>query len=140
MGMKRAVPTPEEFLAPYPHSVRALATDLRAFIHRQLPDVVERVYPGWNVIGYRVHADRQTRYLGYIAPTDDGGVALGFEWGALLEDPHGLLEGSGSQVRQIVFHKCAHADCHPIAELLQQAVEITTQPKELLRERLRQGN
>jgi hypothetical protein len=61
------------------------------------PDLTERVYRGWDGIGFR-HPD--AGYVGAIYPRE-GEVRLLFEHGVRLRDDEGLLEGAGSQTRFI---------------------------------------
>jgi len=95
-------PTPEQFLAAFPPAIQALADQLRALIRRTIPNVDEAVYPGWRLIGYRVREGRRSRYFCFVAPFPDR-VALGFEYGVLLANDSGLLEGSGTQVRHVTI-------------------------------------
>ena len=95
-------PTPEEFLADYPPNIRELAEALRRLIHDSVPNIAEAVYPGWHLIGYRQLDRPGGRYFAFVAPLPTE-VRLGFEYGVALSDPHGLLEGEGSQVRHVVL-------------------------------------
>ena len=94
-----AVPPPVHgFLSERDPEARELALWLRDVVLAAEPDLAERVYPGWDGIGYR-HPD--AGYVCGIFPRDDG-VRLLFEHGARLDDPDGLLEGQGSQTRHTV--------------------------------------
>jgi hypothetical protein len=63
------------------------------------PDLTERVYLGWDGIGFR-HPD--AGYVCAIYPRDqEQEVRLLFEHGVRLDDPEGLLEGAGTQTRFI---------------------------------------
>ena len=102
-GPRRAhgpAPTPEQFLAGYPSDVRNIANQLRTLIKGAVPAVDESVYAGWRLIGYKVVVGRHRTYFCFVAPFWDR-VALGFEFGVLLGDPHRLLRGEGSQVRHL---------------------------------------
>ena len=116
--------TPEELLAPYPSTVRAIATDLRASICRELPEVEEVVDPDSGVIGYLVPCGETSRQFGFLAPYDDR-VVLSFEWGALMDDPFGLLEGDGEN-RKIVCRRHRAADCSKLRPYIRQATELAT--------------
>jgi hypothetical protein len=96
--------TPEQFLATFPVDIRRLADQLRALIRRTIPNVDEAVYTGWRLIGYRVRDGRRSRYFCYIAPFEDR-VTLGFEYGVLLSNDAGLLEGTGTQVRYVTIRE-----------------------------------
>jgi hypothetical protein len=93
-------PSPEQFLAAFPSAIQALADQLRALVRRTVPNVDEAVYVGWRLIGYRVREGRHSRYFCFVAPSPDR-VALGFEYGVLLTNDAGLLEGDGTQVRYV---------------------------------------
>jgi len=94
--MKRveAIP-PEAFLSDYPATMRDIANDLRAVVRRVVPDVVERVRPGWRLLGYDVPRERgRSTYFCYVAP-EPVHVHLGFEYGTLMRDEDRILEGAG---------------------------------------------
>ncbi len=118
-----SLPTPEQFLAGYHPVVQDLANALRALVKQTLPGVAERVYPGWRLIGYRMRQGGRDAYLGFVAPLSDG-AALGFEYGALLDDPDRLLEGSGSQLRQITVRRGSDIRPEAFARLIRQAAEL----------------
>jgi hypothetical protein len=101
----RGRPSPEQFLATFPPAIQALADQLRTLIKQTIPNVDEAVYVGWRLIGYRVREGRRSRYFCFVAPSPDR-VALGFEYGVLLTNDTGLLEGDGTQVRYVTI-RCA---------------------------------
>jgi hypothetical protein len=86
-------PTPEQFLAAFPPAIQALADQLRALVRQTIPNVDEAVYAGWRLIGYRLREGPRSRYFCFVAPFPDR-VALGFEYGVLLANDSGLLEGT----------------------------------------------
>jgi len=99
-----AVPEPEgwtRILDDQPDAVSALARRVRATALSALPDLTERVYPGWRALGLR---HPQAGLLGTIFPQPDR-VVVYLEHGAALPDPDGLLEGEGQlrQTRRLVF-------------------------------------
>lgn len=91
---------PEVLLDAYPEPIRAAAELLRVAVRRAVPDAIEAVRPGWKLIGYRVPAGRRAPYFGFVAP-EPGHVHLGFEYGALLDDPDRVL--GGRWLRQVRF-------------------------------------
>ena len=99
--MRDAIP-PEALLAEYPDGIRDAAEILRAIVRRAVPDAAERVRGGWRLIGYEVPAGRRSRYFAYVAP-EPIHVHLGFEYGAWMQDPDGLLEGAHMGLRQVRF-------------------------------------
>src|SRR2546430_15311805 len=94
--MKRvgAIP-PEAFLSDYPATMRDIANDLRAVVRRVVPDVVERVRPGWRLLVYDVPRERgRSTYFCYVA-SEPVHVHLGFEYCTLLRVEDRCLECAG---------------------------------------------
>jgi hypothetical protein len=67
-----------------------------------VPDAVERVRPGWRLIGYDVPVGRRLRYFAYVAP-EPGHIHLGFEYGAWMADPARMLEGAHLRLRKVRY-------------------------------------
>lgn len=80
---------------PYPAPVRALVADLAALIKTIGPGIREAVRPEMRCVRYS-HA--RCGYFCGIYPQISS-VQLLFEFGVLLPDPEGLLEGDGPHVR-----------------------------------------
>ena len=116
-------PSPEQFLATFPPEIRALANQLRALVTRTVPEVDEAVYTGWHLIGYRVRDGRRSRYFCFIAPFEDR-VALGFEYGVLLANDAGLLEGTGTQVRHVTIRHVQDIREPELAALIAEAAIV----------------
>lgn len=96
--------TVDEFLASFPTKIRKIAEKLRRLVTRAVPHHLERVYPGWKVIGYRALSGSKSSYFAFIAPFQEK-VVLGFEHGKMLADPEKILEGTGSQVRYVTIRR-----------------------------------
>ena len=116
-------PSPEQFLAAFPPEIRALANQLRALVTRTVPDVDEAVYTGWRLIGYRLREGRRSRYFCYVAPFADR-VAIGFEYGVLLTNDAGLLEGAGTQVRHVTIRHDEDIREQELAALIAEAATV----------------
>lgn len=116
-------PSVEQFLRRYPENIREIAQELRALISETVPENREAVYPGWKLIGYRAMAGTQSFYFGFIAPFPDK-VVLGFEYGMMLADPNGILEGAGSQVRQVVLRSRKEIRRNQLTPLILEASAI----------------
>ena len=93
---------PEAFLASYPDGIREAAQLLRAIVKRTVPEAIERVRPGWRLIGYDLPVGRRTVYFAYVAP-EPIHVHLGFEHGVAMSDPDRLLEGAHLRLRKVRF-------------------------------------
>lgn len=88
----------DEILARFDPQVRDLALRVRVLIEEVYPDVTEVPWPGQNVVGYGVGPKKMSEHFCYIAFHKDH-VNLGFNQGAQLPDPAGLLAGPGKTMR-----------------------------------------
>jgi hypothetical protein len=77
-----------------------LARQVRALIADVLPGVVEGPWPRQRVAGYGVGPRKQSEHFCYIAAHRDH-VNLGFNYGAELPDPEGILRGPGARLRHV---------------------------------------
>jgi hypothetical protein len=117
---------PEAFLGAYPPPMRAIAEKLRAIVRRAVPDAVERVRPGWRLIGYDVPAGpRRLSYFCYVAPEVEH-VHLGFEYGVFMSDPDGVLLGAGitRKVRWLTFRAGDPVDQRRLIELIREGARV----------------
>jgi hypothetical protein len=110
----------EALLADHRDAVADTGRRLRAAIRGAHPQLIERVRRGWHSINYR---DPAAGFVCAIFPTADD-VQLVFERGAALPDPHGLLTGSGKQVRMLVFGTADDVDEDVVGRYLDLAVEL----------------
>ena len=92
----------EELLVRNSPEARQLARDLRALIHRLVPEAHEKIYRGWGVVDYGFSASG--RGFMSIGP-QKGYVNLYFMNGVDLPDPTGLLGGSGKRLRHVKIRK-----------------------------------
>jgi hypothetical protein len=108
---------PELYLEGYPPDIREVAERLRAIVVRAVPDAIERVRPGWRLIGYDVPIGRRSRYFAFVAAEPEH-VHLGFEYGAWMSDPHGLLQGAHLELRKVRFVTYRPGDRIPATRLV----------------------
>lgn len=123
--MSATIPNPDEFLASFPPQIQALAKQLRTLVKHVVPNSIERVYPGWRLIGYRAVNGRKTHYFCFIAPLSDH-VRLGFEYGIELSDNRDILEGDGTQVRYVSIRQPDDIDAERLAALISEAAFVAT--------------
>jgi hypothetical protein len=117
---------PEALLAGYPPPMRAIARHLRVVVRRAVPDAVERVRPGWRLIGYDVpNGPRRLTYFCYVAPEVEH-VHLGFEYGVFMSDPDGVLLGRGvtRKVRWLTFRHGDVIDDRQLVELVREGARL----------------
>lgn len=103
-----------------PADRRRLVEAARKRIVGVVPLAVERLRPGWGLIGYNAPA-----YFAFIVPAP-GDVRIGFEWGVSLHDPNGLLEGAGRQVRYWPVRSVADLRSSALADFLRTAATRAT--------------
>lgn len=116
--VKADVPA-EHFLADYPAEIRDIAERLRRIVLGAVPDAIERVRPGWRLIGYDVPMPpgRKARYFAYVAPEPEH-AHLGFEYGIWLSDPDGILLGAQLGLRQVRYLTYQPGEAIPSDRLL----------------------
>jgi hypothetical protein len=93
------------FLRPYDPEIRELALQLRALVLAEMAPCYENIYDAYSAvaIGYGT-SDRLRDGIFHVAVYAKG-VNLGFNDGATLADPKGILEGSGNRIRHIKIRK-----------------------------------
>ncbi|WP_437924495.1 DUF1801 domain-containing protein [Sorangium sp. So ce291] len=109
-------------LSEYPPAAQQLTLRVRKLLLRIIPDVHEHVYPGWRIISFRM-GDGQKHQVCWLAPQRFG-VNLGFEQGAELPDPNGLLTGGAKQARNVHIRSASDVDVSKIAALVAAAIEL----------------
>jgi hypothetical protein len=116
---------PEAIVAGAPPPLQAIAEELRDLVRSTLPDAVERVRPGWGLIGYDVPNGRRTAYVAWIWPEREH-CHLGFQQGWAMRDPRGVLQGVGitKQVRWLTFDAGDEIDHELARELLLEAAAV----------------
>jgi hypothetical protein len=119
----------EVFLDAYPEPLRRIAEELRAVVRAAMPDAVERVRPGWHVIGYDVPFGRRTRFFCWVFP-ERKHVHLGFVNGVLMRDPERLLDGAGvtKLARWITFEPGDEIVPDRLAPFVREAADVALLP------------
>ena len=121
----------EAFLDQYPDDTRRTADLLRSVVRLAVPDAVERVRPGWRLIGYDLPLGRRKTYFAFVAPEPEH-VHLGFEYGAWMDDPHELLEGAHLRLRMVRFTTFRPGDDVPARRLVgltREAARVAALPR-----------
>jgi hypothetical protein len=105
--------------------MRAIAQRLRHVVRIAFPDAVERVRPGWRLIGYDLPSGKRGVYFAWVWPQNEH-VHLGFEHGWAMRDPHGVLKGEGitKRVRWLTFAPGDPIDIDRCVELLREAARV----------------
>jgi len=105
MATSSSSPAVAELLTAYPAAVQSLAKETAALIRRLLPGVEASVDPQAGLLAYGFGPG----YIGMVCTLilSQKGVKLGLAHGAALDDPRGLLEGSGKVHRYIALKTAA---------------------------------
>ena len=92
-----------KFLKPYDREIQTLALKLRALVLEEMAPCFENIYDAYSAvaIGYGT-SDRFRDGIFHIGVYSNHGN-LGFNDGASLDDPKGILQGSGKQIRHITI-------------------------------------
>jgi hypothetical protein len=90
-----------KFLKPYDREIRDLALALRTLVLEEMAPCYENIYDAYSAvaIGYGT-SDRLRDGIFHIAVYPKG-VNLGFNDGASLADPKGILHGKGTRIRHL---------------------------------------
>ena len=102
--MKYSVPAAlRKFLKPYDREVRDLAIEVRQLMLEEMAPCYENIYDAYSAvaIGYGT-SERLGDGIFHIAVYSKH-VNLGFNDGATLDDPKGILQGQGSRIRHITI-------------------------------------
>lgn len=92
-----------KFLKPYDPKIRDLALQLRKLLLEEMAPCYENIYDAYSAvaIGYGT-SDRLRDGIFHIAVYRKH-VNLGFNDGATLDDPKGILQGAGNQIRHLTI-------------------------------------
>src|SRR6266576_5403766 len=109
----------EEILKPYPDDVQALTNKARRWLLKSLPGAEESVDPSAAVLSYGYGPG----YRGMVCTLilSKSGVKLGFVRGAELNDPSGLLEGSGKTHKYVQLHAASDLNSAGLKQLIKAA-------------------
>jgi hypothetical protein len=80
--------------------VAAIALAARRLVFDVLPQTVEMVWPTQRSSGYGTGPRKMNDQFAWILPYERH-VAMAFPYGAELDDPAGLLQGTGARIRNV---------------------------------------
>jgi len=116
---------PEALLEDFPAPMQAIAQRLRDVVTQAIPEALERVRPGWRLIGYDLPIGKRLVYFAFVLP-EDVHVHLGFGHGWAMRDPHRILRGAGitKRVRWLTFVAGDEIDAERCVELVREAARV----------------
>jgi hypothetical protein len=112
----------EAFVAKYTPAIATQLRDARQRLRARFPRGVEMVFDNYNALVFGIGPTDRTRESFISIAGYPRWVTLFFLDGAGLDDPSGLLEGDGRQVRGIRLKTPADLDSPAVAALIAQAV------------------
>ena len=124
---------PEALLADYPPPHQAIANRLRSIVVDAVPEAVERVRPGWRLIGYDVPIGRRSAMFAWVWLEPEH-VHLGFPRGVDMDDPRHVMSGAGitKLARWLTWapgSSVTDADAATATELVLEAARVALLPR-----------
>ncbi|MGA7922146.1 MAG: DUF1801 domain-containing protein [Candidatus Acidiferrales bacterium] len=111
------------YLAPYDPHVSDLTLALRDVVLEEAPDAIESIVKGYAVtIGFSFTGKPLKDGFCHVVTYLDH-VNLGFNRGALLPDPNGVLQGTGKLIRHVTMRDQTELDRTFVRRYLQAAIE-----------------
>lgn len=120
---------PEALLADFPPH-QELGQRLREIVTAAVPEAIERVRPGWRLIGYDLPVKRHGVFFAWIWPEPEH-IHLGFPRGVDMDDSRGELRGNGitKLARWLTYSPGDGVDEKQAARLVQEAARIAMLPR-----------
>lgn len=111
------------YLAPYDPHIAKLALALREVVLEEAPEAIETVVKSYAVsIGFSFTGKPLKDGFCHVVAYSSH-VNLGLNRGALLPDPHKILEGKGKAIRHITIHDQRDLERPFLRRYLQAAIE-----------------
>lgn len=117
----------KRILGDYSPKIGELATATRTLVFDVLPETVEVVWDQQKIAGLGTGPKKMTEHFSWIQPCKSH-VNLGFNYGAELQDPDGLLEGTGKLFRHVKIKSVDDVNRPALRKLLEQAVKHRVPP------------
>jgi hypothetical protein len=116
----------ESFIAKFSDGVAADIRAARGEMRRRLPGAVEMVYDNYNALAIGYGATDKLADVVFSIACFPRWIRLFFCRGADLDDPDGLLDGEGAQVRSLKLPNLGVLDQPRVQALMTQALANAT--------------
>ncbi len=128
--MRQRVPDPEhlKLLQPYGPVIQELALATRRLVLEEAPEANEFIYELYTIAGHFSFTERPSDAFVFTT-TYAGWVNLGFNFGAMLPDPDGLLRGDGKLIRHVRIAQAADLKHRGVRELVRAAIAQAERPE-----------
>lgn len=110
----------EDVIEDYSPDIQAIAREIRVLLADVMPGITEVPWSHQKTVGYGVGIKKMSEHFCYIAPAKKH-VNLGFMYGADLDDPQNLLQGTGKAMRHIKMKSLEDVQRPAVRELIEQA-------------------
>ena len=122
----------EALLADFSVGHAVIAEVLRRVVLDAVPEAVERVRPGWRLIGYDLPVKRHGAFFAWIWPEPEH-IHLGFPRGILMDDPSGWMRGEGitKAARWLTYQPGDEVDEAKATTLVLEAARVALLPRGL---------
>jgi hypothetical protein len=112
----------DDILALARPDLRPVCSALRKLITAEDSETFELIWPKLRMASFGIGPRKLTQHYAYIAVQADH-INLGFYHGTSLQDPDGLLVGSGKALRHIKIRDASFASNPAVRGLLRQAIK-----------------
>jgi hypothetical protein len=116
------------FIAKYSPDIQKLTRAALTKMRARLPGAVVFVYDNYNALAVGFGPTERASEAVFSIAVFPRWVSLFFLKGATLDDPDGLLKGSGNRVRHIVLESAATLDDPGVRRLMTQAMASADPP------------
>jgi hypothetical protein len=123
-------PDPEyrKLLLPYGEAIQQLALAARKLILEEAPEASEFVYEVYTIADHFTFTPRPSDAFVFTT-THANWVNLGFNFGSMLPDPDGLLQGTGKWIRHVRIAHATDLDTLGVRALLKAAIAQAERPQ-----------
>lgn len=129
MGVRPIDPEHQKLLLPYGAEIQKLARAARELILEEAPEACEFVYEVYTIADHFAFTERPGNAFVFTT-THAKWVNLGFNFGAYLPDPEGLLRGEGKLIRHVRIAQVADLDAPGVRELVRAAISEAERPED----------
>ncbi|MDQ3012970.1 MAG: DUF1801 domain-containing protein [Acidobacteriota bacterium] len=109
----------DQLLGSYDAVIKEIALSARDLISKLIPKAEEKVYFGWRIISFSLNAEMSGQFSS-VGPGKKY-VNLYFMQGTSLDDPKGLLEGTGKNMRHVKIREVSGLKNAALKELIKTA-------------------
>ena len=115
-------------IVQYPEPVRKLALAARKLILEEAPEASELIYEVYTIAAHFTFTGKAGDAFVFTT-THAKWVNLGFNFGSLLSDPFGLLQGEGKWIRHVRLSSTADLEASEVRELVRAAIAQAERPE-----------